>query len=128
MSEKLHPVMREAGAALAVLTLYLLTLLTPLHQSAASQRVFADLGYETVGAWSLCTAIGEADARDGVPAILKCPATGIGKFDLFASDTAPALDAPLRIASGIVFSGWADVPARPHPTSDARPRAPPARV
>ncbi|HEY0034192.1 MAG TPA: hypothetical protein VGB81_13075, partial [Devosia sp.] len=47
---------REIGTAFAVLAIYLLTILAPLHQARASQLVFQELGYATVGTgWVLCT-------------------------------------------------------------------------
>ena len=45
MSKLKRFVVRDFGAALAVLSVYFLMLLAPLHQAAASQSHFADLGY-----------------------------------------------------------------------------------
>ena len=71
-------IVREIGTAFAVLAIYLLTVLTPLHQSRASQLDFAKLGYATLDAsWALC---GAPDGADGSKTVAtKCPVTGIGK-------------------------------------------------
>ena len=70
---------REIGTALAVLAIYLLTVLAPLHQARASQLAFEELGYSlTQASWVLCSAAGATD-EDGDVSIAKCPATGIGK-------------------------------------------------
>lgn len=70
---------REIGAAFAVLSIYLLTLLVPLHEVSALQRQFAELGYETPGAWSICAAPVASDDDEAEPAAVKCPVTGAGK-------------------------------------------------
>ena len=72
---------REIGTAFAVLAIYLLTVLAPLHHARASQLDFEQLGYATIeSSWILCTStgIGGGD-RDGP--VAKCPATGVGKTD-----------------------------------------------
>jgi hypothetical protein len=73
---------REIGTALAVLAIYLLTILAPLHQARATQLDFAKLGYETLeSGWVLCTPAGAVD-HSGKLVVSKCPAAGIGKDDL----------------------------------------------
>src|SRR4051812_29833073 len=90
-------IVREIGTAFAVLAIYLLTVLTPLHQSRASQLDFAKLGYATLDAsWALCGAPDGADNSKTVST--KCPVTGVGKHQ-----TAPILPVafvlnPLRMA------------------------------
>ena len=52
---------REIGTAFAVLAIYLLTVLAPLHHARASQLGFEQLGYATIeSSWVLCTAAGVA--------------------------------------------------------------------
>lgn len=88
---------REIGTALAVLAIYLLTVLAPLHQARASQLAFEELGYSlTQASWVLCSA---ADATDegGDVSIAKCPATGIGKAGI-ALPTPHALPAAYGVA------------------------------
>jgi hypothetical protein len=60
---------REIGTALAVLAIYLLTVLAPLHQARASQLAFEELGYTTVEtSWVLCTPAGvDGEDRDTSP-------------------------------------------------------------
>lgn len=94
---------REIGTALAVLAIYLLTLLAPLHHARASQLAFNELGYVTTEAgWVLCTPMG-VQGDDGDVLVAKCPATGVGKTEFvlpalnvlqLGRDTA-ALAAPL---------------------------------
>jgi len=119
---------REIGTAFAVLAIYLLTILAPLHHARATQLDFQALGYETTQTgWVLCSS-SETRKDTDKSLVAKCPASGIGKQDLaeptpaaihigqlatlVLHDTAPAiavtLQAPLNRA--------------------AAPRAPPAFV
>ncbi|WEK03602.1 MAG: hypothetical protein P0Y65_15575 [Candidatus Devosia phytovorans] len=119
---------KEIGTALAVLAIYLLTMLMPLHQARASQLAFEELGYSTttVG-WVLCTP-GLSTGEDSDITVAKCPATGIGKHEL----TLPALDRlPLgldriALAAAPVLVVPAFLPAPSAPPSGSR--APPALV
>lgn len=73
---------REIGTALAILAVYLLTILAPMHQARATQLEFSRLGYQTIETgWVLCTPQGAVD-ETGKLVVSKCPATGIGKQDL----------------------------------------------
>lgn len=128
MSENLRSVLREAGAAFAVLAIYVLTVLTPLHQSAALQRDFAKLGYETIGAWSICTAINEADDEDGTPTALKCPVAGIGKFEIDLGSGAPSVVEIARFVTEVDFIATTATLPGVHIVHKARPRAPPVLV
>ena len=80
------PIMaRETGIALALLAIYVLTLLMPLHQAAAQQRDLNALGFSTLESWSVCQPL--AQDEDGAPieaSALKCPATGAAKHQLAA--------------------------------------------
>lgn len=71
---------REVGMALAVLALYLLTLLLPLHQAAASQRDLAALGFENLADWSVCSSLASESDADTDIAPVKCPAAGLAKW------------------------------------------------
>jgi len=74
---------REIGTAFAVLAIYLLTVLAPLHHARASQLDFAALGYETIaGGWVLCAPLNAQGPDSDASLIAKCPAAGIGKDDL----------------------------------------------
>ena len=77
--------LRETGIALAVLAIYVLTLLMPLHQAAALQRDLNAQGFATLDSWSVCQPL--AQDENGAPieaSALKCPATGIAKHQLAA--------------------------------------------
>lgn len=77
--------------ALALLAIWLLVLLVPLHQVSAAQRGFASIGFETPGAWSICTAPDATEDGDQTPAAMDCPVTGAGKPVLALADTPPPL-------------------------------------
>ena len=116
---------REIGTALAVLAIYLLTLLAPLHQARASQLAFEELGYTTTTTgWVLCTPAG-ATGEDGDISIAKCPATGIGKQDLAlpSLDVLPAGLDVMALAATLPSVVEAFLPAPTAPPSG--PRAPP---
>lgn len=120
---------REVGAAVAVLAIYVLTLLLPLHQAAGLQRDLAKLGYETVGAWTLCAPLSQAsNERGDEPAALKCPATGVAKKD-FVALLPPVIRLDSAVPSAVVPHEWPQPLAQPavsdHPV---QPRAPPVPV
>ena len=73
---------REIGTALAVLAIYLLTVLAPIHQARASQLAFEELGYATTqSSWVLCTPAGTI-GQDQDITVSKCPAAGVGKDEM----------------------------------------------
>ena len=119
---------REIGTALAVLAIYLLTVLAPILQARASQLAFEELGYATTqSSWVLCTPAGTGQS-DEDNAVAKCPAAGVGKNELALPllDTTPvghdrlALAAPLALTAPTVL---------PRPVAPpAGPRAPPVLV
>lgn len=118
---------REIGTALAVLAIYLLTLLAPMHHARASQLGFAELGYATIEAsWVLCTPAG-VDAPDSDVTIAKCPATGVGKTDLTppASSVLPVHDR-VALAAPLLAPAQSFIPAIL--TAPGGPRAPPVPV
>ena len=90
-------IVREAGTAFAVLAIYVLTLLLPLHQAAGLQRDLSRLGFETIGSWSICAELSAQRDGDPEPAAIKCPAAGIGKYQ-FAAVMPPAIQLDLPIA------------------------------
>lgn len=119
---------REIGTALAVLAIYLLTMLAPLHQARASQLAFEELGYTTlVTGWVLCTPQG-ANGDDSDISVAKCPATGIGKHDLVVPSLA-VLPAGLDLIALAVEPAPTSPAFLPAPTAPpSGPRAPPASV
>jgi hypothetical protein len=119
---------REIGTAFAVLAIYLLTVLAPLHHARASQLAFGDLGYATNEAsWVLCTPSG-AEGQDGDTLVAKCPAAGVGKAEF----TLPVLDV-LPVAfdfAALTAPLLTHTPAFPPRAvaSPSGPRAPPVLV
>ena len=86
--------MGEVGTAFAVLALYLLTILAPLHHARATQLDFEKLGYETLQAgWILCVS-GSPEGNKDQNAVAKCKAAGIGKNDLVEPTPATILVGP----------------------------------
>lgn len=119
---------REIGTAFAVLAIYLLTMLAPLHHARASQLAFEDLGYATIqSSWVLCTPSG-LDGQDRDVLVAKCPATGVGKADfvLPTFDTLPVGHNVASLAAPLLIAVAAVLPRPVAPPSG--PRAPPVLV
>jgi hypothetical protein len=118
---------REIGTAFAVLALYLLMILTPLHQARATQVDLAALGYQTIETgWVLCSA--DTDRNETKSLVSKCPAAGIGKQQL--ADPTPTVLAIgpvtpiLPVAYAPLFHPLLQAGLNPA----APPRGPPALV
>lgn len=121
--------LRETGIALAVLAIYVLTLLLPLHQAAGLQRDLNGLGFATLESWSVCQSM--AEDENGAPreaAALSCPATGIAKQQL-AAVLPPALviEAPTT-ADVVAYVDVRAVSAAILPDHVGQSRAPPVTV
>ncbi|HTO27867.1 MAG TPA: hypothetical protein VL017_04680 [Devosia sp.] len=118
---------REIGTALAVLAIYLLTVLTPLHHARASQLAFEELGYAMAqSSWVLCTPDG-ADGEDGDVIVAKCHATGPGKVELMLPVLgAMAIRHDVALAAPLMASPPAFPPRAIAPSGG--PRAPPVLV
>ena len=118
---------REIGTAFAVLALYLLVILAPLHQARATQVDLAALGYQTIETgWVLCSAGTDRDETKSL--VSKCPAAGIGKQQL-------AEPTPVVLTNGVTAPilsvayaplTYHQLQARLNPA--APPRGPPASV
>lgn len=126
MQSRMRQIAGEVGAAIAVLALYMLVLLAPLHQSAGLQRELARLGFESGVSWSVCTSVADVDGdKDQTPTAAKCPLTGVGKSQ-FTAVLPPAAQPPLvRSADPVRYeaSGEANLLRRmEHP---GQPRGPP---
>ena len=127
MSFRRSNLTRELGTAFAVLAIYVLTLLAPLHQAAGLQRDLAKLGYETIGGWSICAPI-QNDQDDKSPTVVKCAAAGIGKNELVAIEPATIDLGTVRVGETIRYAEHvrADAPAVHAHIGQAR--APPVAV
>ena len=119
---------REIGTALAVLAIYLLTVLAPIHQARASQLAFEELGYATIqSSWVFCTPSGiEGQGQD--ISVSKCPAAGVGKDELALPllDTVPAGHDRLALAAPLALAVPTVLPRLI--ASPSGPRAPPVPV
>ncbi|MGV3490703.1 MAG: hypothetical protein ACO1OG_05205 [Devosia sp.] len=118
---------RELGTALAVLAIYVLTLLSPLHQSAGTQRELAKLGFETIGQWSLCSETPQKTGdRGDTPVPLKCPAAGGSKLDFTVPAHPTAAHPPvasMQVAWRIPAEAGHLLPGVHRPQSRAPPSA-----
>jgi hypothetical protein len=123
MTEQHRGMFRDAGAALAVLAIYVLTLLAPLHQAADLQRDLGKLGYETTSLWSLCTGLGPAGESDR-PSVAKCPAMGVAKQDMLAV-LPSTLAVELRTADTVLYGTQVEHRPLTRRYHASQPRAPP---
>lgn len=121
MQQRRISVLMESGRAFALLALYVLTLLAPLHQAAATQRDLSAAGYETISQWSICGEARQGSSDDVVP--LKCPATGVSK-SIIAPPLPAMLHLPQMAEVVIVPTQWL-TPSYPARRSPADPRGPP---
>lgn len=120
---------REIGTALAVLAIYVLTLLLPLHQAAAQQRDLSDLGYATLSSWSVCAQL--AQDEQGAPreaAALSCPALGIAKHQLAVVVPPAPIFAPALTTTPVQYPAPTQTLTSTPPDHVGQSRAPPASV
>lgn len=120
---------REISSAIAVLAVYVLVLLAPLHQAAGLQNDLAELGYAGPSTWSICAAALPSDGGDNPSAKIKCAAAGIGKQELAATEPGSVeLDSIVRVGVGATYP---DNPAPQRPVVAphiGQARAPPVMV
>lgn len=104
MPKSMRHIGREMGAAVAVLALYMLVLLAPLHQSSGLQRELARLGFESSVSWSVCTSVANPGrGNNETPTAAKCPMTG-GAKSQFVAVLPPVAQPPLvRNADAVHF-------------------------
>lgn len=115
------------GAAFAVLAIYVLVLLLPLHQAAGLQRDLGKLGFETFGAWTICQQIAQDD-EGKAPTAVKCPAVGIAKQDFAGIVPAIVVVEPAREPTAVVYRPVLSSPNLELREHFGQPRAPPVRV
>ena len=127
MPFRAHSIFRDTATAVAVLALYVLMLLAPLHQAAGLQRDLDALGYSSLDTWSICVPFTRGDTQEPVE-VAKCPMTGIGKNDLaLATPPSITLDAP-RLAAQVVYHLPSAYLHRLETREPGQPRAPPVAV
>ncbi|WP_156351958.1 hypothetical protein [Devosia sp. Leaf64] len=127
MPFRMRHIARDLGTAFAVLALYLLVLLAPLHQAAGLQRDLSRLGFESSVSWSVCASL--ADHGDpSSPLLAKCPAAGIGKSDPLGPTPVPLVAEIERLASPVVYDSASLTHALRAADHPGQPRAPPAHA
>ncbi|WP_156458249.1 hypothetical protein [Devosia epidermidihirudinis] len=118
---------RELVTAIAVLGIYVLVLLAPLHQAAGLQRSLNELGFAALDNWSICAQIAQSDDA-GKPDVVKCAVAGIGKNEMAPLEPV-ALDAAVVLVAATVH--YSDAPIIERSTLyqlSGQPRAPPVLV
>ena len=127
MPFRLRSIAREVSTAVAVLAIYLLVLLAPLHQTAGLQRDLDALGYASLDMWSVCAPL-TVDKTDDKPDVIKCPMTGIAKHDVVLTGPVSIDLGLFRFATALLYS-----PSPEHGHSEparhfGQARAPPVTV
>ncbi|HEY9011810.1 MAG TPA: hypothetical protein VIN06_12400 [Devosia sp.] len=119
-------IVREMGAAIAVLAIYLLVLLAPWHQVSALQHDLAELGYASTATVDICGS-GHAEGDDR-SAGFTCHVAGIDKFEFAAIlPPAPSFIAP-RVVKGTLRPAEPVFASAAHATRVGEARAPPLRA
>ena len=119
-------IVREVGAAVAVLAIYLLVLLAPWHQASALQHDLAELGYASAATLDIC---GPAEKHgEDRSAEFTCHVAGIDKFEFAAIiPPAPTFLAP-RAAKGTVRPAEPVLALAVRVTRVGEARAPPVKA
>lgn len=118
--------LREVGTAFAVLAIYLLVLLAPLHQAAGLQRDLTALGFTNLDSRSVCGQLSRSD--DGTVTPVKCAASGIGKNELAAIEPAAIAVGIVRIAALVGYVETPQISSGIFDRATGQPRAPPVPV
>lgn len=125
MSQPFKSVLKDAGAAIAVLSIYLLTLLIPLHQANATQAGFAELGYAATDAWVLCQTPADADGGTDGADVAICDLTGVNKHNLSLAAPGGAVLAASPTATPVDYNRTPPFLHAFAPSSNTHSRAPP---
>ena len=97
---------RETVAAIAVMAIYILVLLAPLH-------------------WSICSSLAPQNETGKPPAVAKCAAAGIGKNEIAVLAPAVVDLGMVRAVTPVRYAQAAEVPLPAWHRSSGQPRAPP---
>ncbi|SFV37355.1 hypothetical protein SAMN05216456_2878 [Devosia crocina] len=124
MASRTRAYVWEVGSAVAVLAIYLLVLLAPLHQAAGLQRQLLALGYVSTDTASVCAAL----ARDqNERSAVKCAAAGIGKNETAVDPVVLSLEFR-RVATLVSYLARQTPGSAALERSQGQPRAPPVSV
>ena len=116
---------REMATAIAVMAIYILVLLAPLHQAAGLQRDLARLGYATLDGWSICSPLAPQNEDGKPPLVVKCPAASLAKHALAGIEPGLAdLDAD-RASASVRYTASSPLRAAGPAWPSGQPRAPP---
>lgn len=129
MARRADITMKELGTLLALLALYVLVLLTPLHQAAGLQRDLSGFGFETVASWSVCESLAADENGDPLGVLgVKCPAASLGKTDLAGPVPPVLLIEPPAHSDILTYAAAGDSHALRRPDHFGQSRAPPVPV
>lgn len=120
-------IVRETATAIAVLALYVLVLLAPLHQAAGLQRDFDALGYASLDLWAVCAPL-TVDQTDEQPDVAKCPFAGVGKSDVALAEPASLDFGLLRVATEPFYPSVTEQGHSRNAPHIGQARAPPVTV
>lgn len=120
-------IIRETTNAIAVLALYVLVLLAPLHQAAGLQRDLDSLGYASLDLWSVCAPL-TVDQTDDQPQLAKCPLAGVGKYEVALAEPASLDLGLLRFWADAFYPAVAELRHSHHAPHIGQARAPPVMV
>lgn len=128
LSHATKALLKDMSAALAVLSIYMLTLLVPLHQAAGLQSDFAELGFNSLSTSLICEAVAETETDNDTPTAVNCPVTGAGKTQLALVSALPAIDVALPVETRINYARLAQAPPTAFQSHQSNPRAPPMQA
>ncbi|MBU1304571.1 MAG: hypothetical protein KKF33_03495 [Alphaproteobacteria bacterium] len=121
-------IVRELGTAFAVLAIYVLTLLAPLHQAAGLQRDLAQLGFQSQATWPVCQALAADDSGNRLPGTVQCAVAGIANNQIVPAAPVVVDLAIIRASDPVTYAALAAPEPGPVAAHSAQPRAPPVLV
>jgi len=110
--------------AVAVLSIWMLCLLSPLHQTAGILRDMAKVGIDISQAWSICVTIANTEDGAGPPAA-NCPLHAVAKTGS-PDTTAILVFGVIGVLVGVIYQASdLNILKEKQRYSASRPRAPP---